>query len=569
MTQLFKNLKYFDPAIRAGLVLSVTCGLLFFSSCKKSNDVEPLILARIDDKVVSVDAFAERYKGFRKQTGFGVPDTYQTRQKILSLFVDEVILINSARKNGVSKDSRSAFELERLEIQELLSLYARENISKKVNVTEAELKRLFQRLQTKVNVRHLFAPTKQMADSLYDALQKGATFEELAKTCFKDETLRNSGGLLGEFTVDEMEPDFEEVAFSLPVGKVSEPVRTSDGYSIIRVESRQTKPMITLQEYAKHREKLATYWQNRMIKKAIRLHSDSLAATLHISFDHSTVSMLLKQFSGKRRHEMEFGEKLESLSLVDSDVGAWTVADFKRHAKFTDPDHQNRIYGIESLQDFITGLIVRNKILELARHAGLDRRKEYRDGIADKWEIYLLTRMEDQLRQEMEAPDDSIKSYFVRHREQFAVPARINLREIVVDTDDKARVVEQELGQGKSFEAVARLHSLRKSTADNGGELGFLTRADFGRWADTVFSLKVGERSGSLIIDSMRVFLECIGKREPAPARLEEVRAEVEKAVRYAMWDGYREKRIAGFRRKVNDLQVWNNRLETLNLINH
>lgn len=67
----------------------------------------------------------------------------------------------------------------------------------------------------------------------------GEDFAELARRFSQDEGTKNSGGELGWFRRGEMVEAFENAAFELPTGAVSEPVRTPYGYHIIKVERRR------------------------------------------------------------------------------------------------------------------------------------------------------------------------------------------------------------------------------------------------------------------------------------------------------------------------------------------
>ena len=60
----------------------------------------------------------------------------------------------------------------------------------------------------------------------------GSDFSELA-TAHSDCPSSSRGGDLGTFGRGAMVPAFEEAAFSLEVGKVSEPVETEFGYHLI------------------------------------------------------------------------------------------------------------------------------------------------------------------------------------------------------------------------------------------------------------------------------------------------------------------------------------------------
>lgn len=68
--------------------------------------------------------------------------------------------------------------------------------------------------------------------------REGEDFVELAKK-YSQSASRDSGGDLGFFKRGDMVAAFESVAFNLPVGSVSDPVRTPFGWHVIKVEERR------------------------------------------------------------------------------------------------------------------------------------------------------------------------------------------------------------------------------------------------------------------------------------------------------------------------------------------
>jgi len=76
---------------------------------------------------------------------------------------------------------------------------------------------------------------REKAEGLVARLNTGESFESMARENSDDPGSAETGGDLGYFGRGLMEPDFEETAFSLGQGEVSEPVLTSFGYHIIKV----------------------------------------------------------------------------------------------------------------------------------------------------------------------------------------------------------------------------------------------------------------------------------------------------------------------------------------------
>lgn len=79
------------------------------------------------------------------------------------------------------------------------------------------------------------------AQDIRKQLLAGADFATLAKAESDDTGSAAKGGDLGTFKKGQMVPEFDQAAFTLPVGEISEPVKTQFGYHIIKITSRPEK----------------------------------------------------------------------------------------------------------------------------------------------------------------------------------------------------------------------------------------------------------------------------------------------------------------------------------------
>jgi parvulin-like peptidyl-prolyl isomerase len=94
----------------------------------------------------------------------------------------------------------------------------------------------------KTNEKDLTEPEAlAKAQEIHGKIQAGADFATLAKAESDDAGSAVKGGDLGTFRHKQMVGPFDEAAFTLPVGQVSEPVRTDFGYHIIKISSRTSK----------------------------------------------------------------------------------------------------------------------------------------------------------------------------------------------------------------------------------------------------------------------------------------------------------------------------------------
>ena len=95
------------------------------------------------------------------------------------------------------------------------------------------------------------AAVKTRAEELLKQVKSGADFAELARKNSDDEGSAKNGGDLDYFGRGKMVPEFEQVAFSMQPGQLSDLVKTSYGYHIIRLVDRKpgtTRPLAEVRQ---------------------------------------------------------------------------------------------------------------------------------------------------------------------------------------------------------------------------------------------------------------------------------------------------------------------------------
>jgi parvulin-like peptidyl-prolyl isomerase len=132
-----------------------------------------------------------------------------------------------------------------------------EKVTSEVEVTDADIQAYYEENKSQFeqpasrDVRHILVKTKAKADDIHAQLENGGDFAKLAKQFSTDPASKNEGG---KFTAQKgaTVAPFDEVAFELETGELSEPVKTQFGWHIIEavgdVQEAATQPLAEVEE---------------------------------------------------------------------------------------------------------------------------------------------------------------------------------------------------------------------------------------------------------------------------------------------------------------------------------
>jgi foldase protein PrsA len=89
-------------------------------------------------------------------------------------------------------------------------------------------------LADKIKCSHILVKKQSEAMAVLERLKKGESFTNLARELSVDRGSGKKGGDLGLFGRGVMVKAFEDAAFKLNKGEISQPVKTEFGYHIIK-----------------------------------------------------------------------------------------------------------------------------------------------------------------------------------------------------------------------------------------------------------------------------------------------------------------------------------------------
>jgi parvulin-like peptidyl-prolyl isomerase len=129
---------------------------------------------------------------------------------------------------------------------------------------EAALKAEMATTAAQVHARHILVATAEEAQKVLDRLAAGEAFDALAKELSTDTGSGAQGGDLGWFGRGQMVTEFDEAAFSLEPGTISEAIATTYGFHIIEVLERDDNRVLEGEALSTYQEtQLQTWYTER------------------------------------------------------------------------------------------------------------------------------------------------------------------------------------------------------------------------------------------------------------------------------------------------------------------
>ena len=185
-------------------------------------------------------------KGSGDKTSPGI--SREEFEENLELFVDYQLKVREAEELGLDKTEE--FQSEFASFKEtLIAPFLIKN-----SIEEGELRKAYSRMQEIIRASHVlfqFPPNASTEDSMIvlkmalkvkSEIENSGNINDLAVQYSDDPSALANKGDLGYFTSLQMVQPFEDAAYGLQVGQVSDPVLTNFGYHIIQVKDRQPNP---------------------------------------------------------------------------------------------------------------------------------------------------------------------------------------------------------------------------------------------------------------------------------------------------------------------------------------
>ena len=228
-------------------VKSLLVALLVAATTASAQTADPTIMT-INGKDVPRSEFEYSYNKNNSET---VVDK-KSVDEYIDLFVNYKLKVMAAEEAGIDTTKAFRDEFRMYRDQQIRPSFINDNdVEREARTIYEDTRKRIDGNGGLVRPRHILVSLKQnatkaqsdsalvRADSIYNALIKGADFAELAQRCSDDKGSARRGGDLSWVQRGYMVKEFEDAIFAMKPGEISKPILSPFGYHIIKVEAKQ------------------------------------------------------------------------------------------------------------------------------------------------------------------------------------------------------------------------------------------------------------------------------------------------------------------------------------------
>ena len=469
------------------------------------------------------------------------------RKAILNYMINKYLQANAALDLKLDTSSVYRSDLENYKARLIGNKYFERVIVDKM-IPEKQLRDTFERQKEEVKVQHILIQykgarnsrakrTKAEALKLAQKIAKKAkegkvSFSYLAEKYSDDPSAKANKGDLGYFTWGRMVGPFQEKAFSMKKGEISDPVETMYGYHIIKLIDRRPNPFFNEANYEQQKEDIkrnlyfAKQDTGRMLwEEQTKMLKQKYNAKINDANIQKVVELAKKKQRSGMNNPKHYTADEKNIVLAEWDGGRLTLADlFLIYGGRRFPALQRRITNPSNMQRIVDQILLGKLIQQEAKKMGLLDEFAIKTSLKD-YKIQKLSTMalEHEVKQKIKPTDEEVKKYYQEHQKEFVKPAEIEIWEIYVKDKKKADKVLRLAKRGYDFGKLAAKYSEDKYYQKKKGYVGFKSKNRRGAVSRKAFEVgpnkiagPVSYRGGYVVLKTGKMHPETIRSYEEA-----------------------------------------------------
>jgi peptidyl-prolyl cis-trans isomerase C len=487
--------------LKKTLLAIAALSLILAPGCGKRENV---VLAKVGDRKITVAQFEDASAKVNEKY---LPKTNDQKGKLqlLNTMIDKEVMGLTALSAGYEKDTAFVEMFNKYKAGYAVAAMENEYIMKKVKVTDKEAQDYFDKMHDQYTLSQILVANEDDAINIREQLAGGADFAELAKK-YSLSPEGAQGGFLGENAIGNMFYWIEDALLKMKEGDISQPLRTPDGWSVIKVTKIQK--ITPERDLAYARKKLEADKQKKMLEEM----KAKIEKDIGLSIFPDAVNIIYNNLppeinpadlmSGKVTRDnaprLDVPEQYQDMLLAQYADGKYTVRDYiKIFDEMGLPERPTARQGREGvvismhrkIWDGILPVYAENtlKVLEIPAVA---------KDLAMKKEIFLVNLLyQKQIQTEAAVSDLEVQDYYNAHKAEITSPEKRDYTIILMNDKETAEQVSALAKKGEDFQRLVKKYSQDPSAKENAGRTGLVQKGHFPDYDNAAFSLGLNQVS--------------------------------------------------------------------------
>jgi len=506
------------------------CFFVLFTTLFLSAQQEEKVVARVGDYKIYESEFQERFDFSAHPKLLNKSEKIEAKRDFLKQLIAEKLLSLNAREKGY--DTLQVFSNI---ISPLRDMYVRDalyslEIKNKIAISPQEIIEGLERIKKICKVKFIHSVDEMEINDIYKSLKSGASFDSLL------EQRAESKDQPRDVTFGTMEKPFEDSLYNLIPGRFTSPLKSEDGYYILKLVDTEPNPDLKDQEMVLDDVKRIVKTRNEY--KVYLDYYHNFFDDLRITADRGVFENLISIFTPRFHEKYSDNESAVYNKYYLNGIEVTSAFDLMK------ADNKNKIFidlGEKKIKaDYFlnklshNGFYVRD-IDEKSIRASLSSyiRKFIEDelltiegiskGLNNSPEVKKYIRMwEDSYLSKMLMVNmfDSIKvseeeAYSVYKQNDWAESPLelVNILEILTDSLQIVEHILNELSSGKDFRDLAKQYTRRDSLKERGGEFGFFPVTMYDEIGKAALNMEIGDIYGPIKLDGGYSIFQLIGRK--------------------------------------------------------
>ena len=462
--------------------------------------LEPGVVARIDSTSISAaemrDFVVQMPQSLRLQ-GQGDP----ARKRYLRSMLAKYLLVLEAKERGLDTAQVVQTKVMHYWRQHLVDTYRQLALAPNVQVSEEEVRAYFAHsgLDRKRQMAGILVEEDSTAKQIYEQLEAGGDFAQLAAEYTVDERSASQGGILGFIDLEQARrlqiPD--EVFRSLPSGQLSPILPMGTRYQIVRFLQDQPVPL------AEKRQQIRDILYERKRLEQERAEIATLARKLDVQLVPEGLDILLDKAALHTRVRLahltdeEVGQPLFTYDGGQIALGDYLNALWKDMRALSGWGVRDSAEVIDTARELV---LMPALLAEAAQRAGLEEMADGQQRLAEiRTEFMIKQLRQEEVIDQSEASQEEARDFYDDNEELFREPAQYIVVEVLVETEVEAAGLLRAIAQGATLGMLAQKHTIRPGMKKEDGllHLGEYERLTLPRLFKAVKAADLNKITGS------------------------------------------------------------------------